>query len=152
VQHEDLLVLKSEFNSAWNYFSAKELGDTVLGYWHGWMTAAESGAYNSRYPLFDGRMGDLTDEGIPGLCSEILTPDGPICMPDIRKCSLAKARTIVSRKRTRNLFDLTSLWKKAVFTKLDVNASELAQDLVVEVENRSPPHKKTLDPSRHLWL
>jgi len=31
-EHGNVLALKSEFNTAWNYFSAKELGDTVLGY------------------------------------------------------------------------------------------------------------------------
>ena len=31
-EHNDMLVLKSEFNTAWNYFSAHKLEDTVLGY------------------------------------------------------------------------------------------------------------------------
>jgi hypothetical protein len=40
--HDDVLVLRFEFNTAWNYFSAKELSNTVLGYWHSWLAAMES--------------------------------------------------------------------------------------------------------------
>ena len=40
-------------------------------------------------------------------------------MPDLSKTDILGRRWLVSRKRTRNLFDLTSLWKKAVITRLD---------------------------------
>ena len=30
---QGVLVLKSHYNLAWNYLKAKELGDTMLGYW-----------------------------------------------------------------------------------------------------------------------
>lgn len=44
-------------------------------------------------------------------------------MPDIRKVEIMSKRMLVSRKRNRNLFDLTSLWKKVVIAKLDQEAS-----------------------------
>jgi hypothetical protein len=116
-EHEGVLVLKSEFNTAWNYFSAKELGDTVLGYWRSWLAAAESGAYSARYPMFTGDCGDLA--GTDAALSVVVgTPTGPLPIPDVRKIDLAQ-KVIVSRKRTRNLFDLTSLWKKTVLQKLE---------------------------------
>ena len=39
----EVLVLKSEFNLAWNYFNAKELSNTIFGYWREWLMRAESG-------------------------------------------------------------------------------------------------------------
>ena len=97
-EHEGVLVLKSEFNTAWNYFSAKELGDTILGYWRGWLAAAESGNYTSRYPMFTGDAGDLA--GTEAALSIIVaTPTGPLPIPDIRKIDLAQ-QIIVSCKQT----------------------------------------------------
>ena len=62
--------------------------------------------------------------GITDIAGEFLTevrcyPEGTIWIPDVRKLGLTDKRTIVSRKRTRNMFDFTSLWKKEVFSKLD---------------------------------
>jgi hypothetical protein len=120
-EHDDLLVLKSTFNTAWNYFSAKELGDTVLGYWRGWLAAAESNTLGVRYPnnLDLQALGDTMSD----LCLAIETPSGPWLMPDIRKIGFANKKLMVSRTRTRNLFDLTSLWKKTVLRTLEVDAS-----------------------------
>ena len=39
---------------------------------------------------------------------------------------------IVSRKRTRNLFDLTNLWKKLVLSEVDEN---VAMDLTAEIQS-----------------
>jgi hypothetical protein len=44
-------------------------------------------------------------------------------MPDVRLVGFHNKRVLVSRKRTRNLFDLTSLWKKTVLTSIDQDAS-----------------------------
>jgi hypothetical protein len=33
VPHDQVLVLKSEFNMTWDYFNASELGNTILGFW-----------------------------------------------------------------------------------------------------------------------
>jgi hypothetical protein len=135
-EHEDLLVLKSQFNTAWNYFSATELGDTVLGYWRGWLAAAESNTYSARYPMFSGDCGDL--EGTePARCAVVVTPSGPSPVPDIRTIAFANRRMIVSRKRTRNLFDLTSLWKKTVLNRLERDVLEPEANLVINNDGSS---------------
>jgi hypothetical protein len=124
-EHDDVLVLKSQFNSAWNYFSAHELGETVLGYWRTWFDQADINRFdnNNGYYRYGPDVGglDLVD---PDLCSEVQTEEGPVMMPDIRKLDILKRRTIVSRKRTRNLFDLTSIWKKAALRRLEEDVHE----------------------------
>jgi len=62
---------------------------------------------------------DVPDE----LTTLIQTKDGLCAVPDIRKVGFQNSRTIVSRKRTRNLFDLTSLWKKMVLAGYDKEVS-----------------------------
>ena len=143
-EHDDILVLKSEFNTAWNYFSAKELGDTVLGYWRGWLAAAESNTFNIRYPAFSGDTGDLEDVE-PARCVVVSTPTGPLPIPDVRTIGFANRRMIVSRKRTRNLFDLTSLWKKTVITRMDRDALEPEENIGSDMDISSSDLSET-DP------
>lgn len=126
----DVLVLKSEYNTAWNYFSAKELGDTVLGYWRDYIVRAELGQFDRAHQVLS-----ADDEGLSAthgdLRTLVQTSNGPSLMPDIRKINILNRRMIVSRKRTRNLFDLTSLWKKTVVTTLEhdiVNESSQLND------------------------
>ena len=45
-------------------------------------------------------------------------PKGPL-PDDLRKTSILNRRLLVSKKRTRNLFDLASLWKRTVLSTLD---------------------------------
>jgi hypothetical protein len=115
---EGVLVLKTEYNTAWNFFNAKELGDTVLGFWNEWFNRASIGSYSIRYPMFSGNHADLKDVGY-GLKTMIDVTDGRYEVPDVRKLEISQRRLIVSRKRTRNLFDLTSLWKKTVLQRYD---------------------------------
>ena len=131
----DVLVLKTEFNTAWNYFNAKELGDTILGYWRDAIEHIERGeAYklglsqpdaNAFEGLADAAYSCKTD--LPGASGEVVT------FPDIRKLNILNHRVITSRKRTRNMFDLTSLWKQIVFAKLD---ERVAQEELDPPENR----------------
>ena len=44
----DVLVLKSIYNTTWNLFSAKELGDTVLGSWQTLIEEFAPGNYDPR--------------------------------------------------------------------------------------------------------
>src|ERR1700724_329782 len=37
----EVLVLKSEFNTSWNYFSASQLGDTIIRFWRESLLRAE---------------------------------------------------------------------------------------------------------------
>ena len=123
---DEVLVLKTVFNTAWNYFSAKELGETVLGYWRDYIIRAENSDYNVKFPMFSASHGGL-DGVASDLCSELLTVNGRHLMPDVRKIDILNRRMITSRKRTRNLFDLTSLWKKTVIARVEHDA--LAQDI-----------------------
>lgn len=114
--HREVLVLKSEFNTTWNYFSATQLGDTMLGFWREYLARADNGTLGSvTYPVFSSLARDLelsSDE----FTSVVQTTEGPRAMPDLRKLGFLNRRMLVSRKRTLNLFDLTSLWKKIVLT------------------------------------
>lgn len=128
---DGVLVLKSNFNTAWNYFSAKELGDTIFQYWRTEIISAAENGDNRINPMgrfLGGLEGKLNEE----LCSEVWSRETGelIWMPDIRKIDIANRRVIVSRKRTRNLFDLTSLWKKIVVTTLDRDASDVTARVV----------------------
>jgi hypothetical protein len=123
---DEVLVLKTVFNTAWNYFSARELGETVLGYWRDYIIRAENSDYNVKFPMFSASHGGL-DGVCSELCSEITTVNGSHLMPDVRKINILNRRMITSRKRTRNLFDLTSLWKKTVLSRIEDDA--LTQDI-----------------------
>ena len=128
-QRDSVLVLKSEFNTAWNYFNASELGNTILGFWRDWLQHAEEGNYNINFPHYTTDRVDLEDTR-PGLLSSVIGLDGlPAAIPDIRKLEFLRRRFIVSRKRTRNLFDLTSLWKNIVLSKMDQQILQDNHDL-----------------------
>jgi hypothetical protein len=60
----------------------------------------------------------------PEFLTEVPTHEGPVMLPDVRKLDILNRRVIVSRKRTRNLFDLTSRWKKIVLERLDKEVLE----------------------------
>jgi hypothetical protein len=115
---EQVLVLKSEFNTTWNYFNATELGNTIMHFWRDWLQHAEKSEFSLRYPPYSQDLADLGD------CDRSLmipvTVDGEsFDLPDIRKLGIFNRKLIVSRKRTLNLFDLTNLWKRLVLTKMD---------------------------------
>jgi hypothetical protein len=141
-EHDDVLVLKSEFNTAWNYFSARELGDTIIGYWRGWLAAAEAGNFSAQFP--DERDFKDLEETPLDCCLRVPSTQGDWGIPDIRKTSMQRLdKVIVSRKRTRNLFDLTSLWKKVVLTTLDDNAFE-SED-VIDLHHRDSDSDMDVD-------
>jgi hypothetical protein len=120
---DNVLVLKSRFDDVWNFFSATELGKTVTEYWAEWLRRAEKGEYSydpARPFLPYEREGhDITDV-LPKLFRIVKGKDGTDAFsPDLAKIGLLGSRWVVSRKRTKNLFDLTTKWKNAVFQKLD---------------------------------
>lgn len=124
----DVLVLKTEFNSAWNYFNAKELGDTILGYWREAILAIERNDFGGKLGLMapeEGYAMDLRDAAY-AKSHWFVRGDGQsdVKVPDIRRLDILQRRLITSRKRTRNMFDLTSLWKKIVFNRLDEREGE----------------------------
>ncbi|KAH7916986.1 hypothetical protein BV22DRAFT_990151, partial [Leucogyrophana mollusca] len=123
-QPADVLVLKTEYNTAWNYFNAKDLTDTMFGYWRTWLDKADRREFNSEFPEPPEDYEDEVD------CHARLSTrfgtsyDDSLYIPDLRKIDILNRRIITSRKRTRNLFDLTGLWKKIVLEKLDERLPE----------------------------
>jgi hypothetical protein len=95
--YNDVLVLKSEFNTALNYFSAKELGDTILGYWHSWLATTELNTFSIQYPAFSRDTDDLEDVSTVH-CMVVDTPTGPLPIPDVRTIGFTNRRMIVLRK------------------------------------------------------
>ncbi|KAL1657944.1 hypothetical protein GGF50DRAFT_68214 [Schizophyllum commune] len=147
----DVLVLKSEYNTAWNFFSAKELGDTILGFWRRWCDNAEANTFNVLHPPFTAASGELstsTDDRVSTLMWVSPEGGGPryrAQVADIRKVGILNRRMIVSKKRTRNLFDLTSLWKKIVIARLD-------SDAVEDLAQQSAPSNVNLDLEEPMQL
>ena len=111
----DVLVLKTQYNLAWNYFNATQLGDTIFNYWREWLERADAGNFDQQYPApssKDTRVSPWeSGTDVPGQW-------------DVRKTNLFNSRVIISRKRTRNMLDLTNLWKRSVI--------ETQEDLVLD--------------------
>jgi len=123
---EDVLVLKSRYNDVWNWFSATELEQAVTGYWSEWYNRAERGHFvrdpaRPFLPETVDEVHDLTDIR-PDLYCVVSGEEGAeVHVPDLRKIGILSSKWIVSKKRNRNLFDLSTVWKKAVFKRMDEN-------------------------------
>ena len=146
----DVLVLKTEFNSAWNYFNAKELGDTILGYWREAILAIERKEFGGKLGLLapeEGYEMDLRDAAYAKSMFFVRGADqADVKVPDIRRLDILGRRLITSRKRTKNMFDLTSLWKKIVFAKLDEREGE---DINPPPDNRIRDYALVEEPIHH---
>jgi hypothetical protein len=124
----NVLVLKTEFNTAWNYFSASELGDTILKYWREWLERCERREFSLEFPRPSDTDFAYATSVQPGLSlthtsvTESDNGDGQY-IADVRKLSVSSSRMITSRKRTRNLLDLTNLWKRVVLESIDEQAA-----------------------------
>lgn len=116
-ERPDVLVLKSEFNTTWNYFNAKELENTVLGYMRLWLLKAESREYSIDFPPTPQ---EWPTRDVPGRLSLKLVNDRnqEIEILDVQKTDILDRKIIVSRKKTFNLFDLANTWKKTVLEHL----------------------------------
>ena len=104
----DVLVLKSQYNLAWNYFNATQLGDTIFGYWREWLQHADAGRHNLTYPPADPkdlRVSDWLGQH-PGTW-------------DLRETNLFNSRIVLSRKCTRNFLNISNLWKRSVLETIE---------------------------------
>jgi hypothetical protein len=145
---EEVIVLKSEFNRAWDYFSANELGKTITEAWHSWLQEAESGLHRLS-PALSLDIGDLGSTD-PDLLTEVVSdPSLPVghvfrtaSIPDIRKLSFGShARWLVSRRRTLQLKDLVSHWKRLVLHQYSADANSQ-----FEWSEGVPPLKEVKQP------
>ena len=82
----DVLVLKSKFNTAQNYFNATELGNNILGYWQEWIEHADKHHFNAEFPWFNETLDDVD----PRLEHMLFVNEGPIgsFVPDIWKINI----------------------------------------------------------------
>ena len=115
----EVLVLKTQFNTTWNYFSALQLSDHIFGYWHGWIDQAKTGSFNKEFPWYEDNFGDLDWTG-----EQCLFMDDDFIgklVPNITKINILNRKMIVSRKRTKNLFDYSNLWKRLVIEKMELD-------------------------------
>jgi hypothetical protein len=107
----DVLVLKTQYNFAWNYFNSTQLGEQIFGYWREWLERADRGDFNEEFPAPDERDRRVSDwqQHLPGTW-------------DLREYNnnlLDKTRVILSRKRTRNFLDVSNTWKRTVLETLE---------------------------------
>lgn len=105
-----VLVLKSSYNTAWNYLNARELGNTIFNYWRTWLDRHDRGINPSEdfqavsaSPFADWPANLKTQGDIP----------------DVRTLDILERKVIVSKNRNTNLLDLTGLWKNTVLTQID---------------------------------
>jgi hypothetical protein len=129
-QHDQVLVLKSEFNTAWDYFNVSELGKTIIEFWCDWIQHAKEGKYNTHFPQYTPDQADLVDS-LPELCASVVDANGlSQLVPDICKLDFLHRRMIDSFKRTRNLFNLTNLRKNIVLSNMELHILK---------DNHNPP-------------
>jgi hypothetical protein len=102
----DILVLKTQYNIAWNYFNAHQLGDVIMNYWRNWLERADTGNFDEEYPAPDSRDTKVR-AGLDW---------------DLRQTNFMNSRVILSRKRTRNFLDASNLWKKSVLHGIEGQA------------------------------
>jgi hypothetical protein len=129
----NVLVLKSEYNLAWNYFSARELGDTVIGYWRTWLNKADLREFS---PGFPAPPVATTQETAVGYRLDVSWEDengNLFGFPDLRlyEPNVLDARFLVSKTRTRNILDLTNLWKTTVLANLEEQVLEEINEPVI---------------------
>jgi len=117
------LVLKTEYNLAWNYFNAHEFGQVIFDYWGQWLVNHSAGTYSLEYPRPPKKEAHKADDW------------------DLAKTDIFNSRVIVSRKRTRNFLDLTNTWKKTVLETLE----DHVLDDLVDTAARHVATKRTLD-------
>ena len=138
----DVLVLKTEFNLAWNYFNANELSKTIFGYWKTWLSKADKKEFSLEFPAPP----EDDKHQIVAMPTDYLYVSmrgEEYYIPDIRKLDILKRKIITSRKRTRNLLDLASLWKKTVLESMDTQILE--EEYYNPLFNPTPPVEERMD-------
>ena len=118
----NVLVLKTQYNLAWNYFNAHELGNVIMEYWHEWLFRADTGDFNPEFPA-------------PGKKDPIKLGE-----LDLRETNIFNSKLILSRKRTRNFLDISNLWKRTVLTGIEGQALDGIIDRFIRTDesNKRP--------------
>lgn len=139
---EQILVLKSQYNVAWDYFSAIQLGDTITNTWKNWLSGADKFDW-SNDPSLSRYSGDKVPFAVPEEFWSSSSDDSELSLRfvDLRKTQvLGKSKWIVSKKRTRNLFDFTTTWKQMVIARQELHAlKQVTLDTWVSSSVSKPP-------------
>ena len=135
-----VLVLKSEFNTAWEFFNATTLGDTILGYMRSWLYRAERMEFNIEFPPEPVEYHSDTDP-MSRFSMETVRADGSrYYIPDLRRTDFLDRRVLVSRKRTTQLSDIMSLWKRIVLEqRTDTETGEVDSIHPLDQPTRAGP-------------
>ena len=141
----NVLVLKTVFNEAWSEFDVQELGRIIEETWAVWLDRQDDFIAKAN------REGDFSLACFLGSGSSLLSgADGTRDLPerawtwdsgvlrgkaevsdrgvrqsrhvlDVRRAGFFDKQWMLSRKRTRNLFDIANTWKKSVIATADEN-------------------------------
>ncbi|KAF9255107.1 hypothetical protein L218DRAFT_1008935 [Marasmius fiardii PR-910] len=100
----------------------------MVDWWTEWLRRAETGDYNSEFPDFPSPSLENAVDPKFSFASKVagFTKGGFVAyhVRDLRKTKLLPARVLVSRKRTSNLYDLASTWKKSVVHTMETMEDE----------------------------
>ena len=104
---------------------------TIVGYWEEWYERAVEGRYSQSDPSRPFPCHSLEQEHSltdvrPELFRVIRGTDSEeeLFVPDLGKIGILGAKWLVSRKRNTNLLDLSNVWKKIVFQKIDEDIAQ----------------------------
>jgi hypothetical protein len=134
VNEDPVLVVKTEFNTAWNWFDINILKDTIMTSLNHWKYDFISGKYgNVNSPVhpdqwdawleldrldFAGIAGSL---GLPreSVMDRLIHTVGEVeprsaAIIDLGSYIMGNARWLLSRKRTQNFADIASLWRQSL--------------------------------------
>ena len=121
IERANVLVLKTQYNLAWNYFNAHQLGNVIFDYWREWLFRADTGNFNPEYPA-------------PSAKDAASVAD-----VNLRENQLLNSKLILSRKKTRNFIDISNLWKRTVLHGIEGQAfGDVISRMQASLANKRP--------------
>ena len=113
-------------------------------FWREWLEKAERGEYTPDFPVpseYDITSPIFADTA-PGNWVTVKMPRSHAeerrDYPDIRKTNIPTSRVLVSRKRTKNLYDVTNLWKKCILNSLQEGLQSESDSITPNIIHLSP--------------
>ena len=97
----------------------------MLGYWRTWLAKAEAGIVDLEYPQYstmETDIGDLEDVHGAWVTTVVDSSGKKFSVPSVSKLRMTERRVLVSKKRTKNLFDFTTRWKQHVLRRYETAA------------------------------
>jgi hypothetical protein len=136
--NDDVLVLKTKFNEAWAAFNVHEMGQRISGKWSEFLDGHSDTTDRLLRDPATYWQGIFRDSGLhssdiahgasPGESlvrgKTFVTGRGVTYfsrMLDVQRAGFTSAKWIISRKRTRNTYDMVNLWKRTVLSDLYID-------------------------------